>query len=191
MISLHHLHAFSAIAAKREVRHSTNMLSRRYAPTVRSAAELEKSLNIQLFECNRHGIMLTAAGEAVCLHARSIESELREIQNEAMDIGPLNVRPARGMKVLFDHRCIRIVCMLADGHYMPKVAHSLGMSHSAASQMIANLENVLGHALFLHTAHGMVLSKIGIRWIARFSRILAKLTNIESDIAALKCVVEA
>lgn len=118
MISLHHLHAFGTIAAKREVRHSTNMSSRRYAGAGWSAAELEKILNIRLFGCNRDGIMLTAAGETMCLHARAIEAELLELRNEAMHIGPLDARAGRNMEVLFSHRCPRIVCMLADAHHM-------------------------------------------------------------------------
>jgi DNA-binding transcriptional LysR family regulator len=172
MISLHHLRGFSTIAAKRGIHHSINMLSRRYAPAVRSAAELEKILNIQLFECNRNGIMLTAAGEAVCLHARAIEAELRAVRGDAMHMGAPDIRLARDMEALLNHRCLRVVCMLADKHHLPRVARAMGMSHSAASQMIANLENIIGHVLFLNTSHGMVLSDVGRRWIAPLGRVL-------------------
>lgn len=189
MISLHHLHAFSTIAAKRGIHHSTNMLSCRYAATVRSATELENSLNIKLFECNKHGIELTAAGEIVCLRAQVIEAELREVRDDAVCNGAQDVRPVRDIEVLFNHRCLRIVCMLADAHHMPDVAQAMGMSHSAASRMVANLESVLGHPLFHHADHGMVLSDVGIRWIVRFKRVLAELTHVEADVATLKCVL--
>lgn len=191
MISLHQLHAFSTIAAKRGIRHSTNMLSRRYSAVVRLAVALEKILNIQLFQCDRHGIVLTPAGEVVCLHAQAIEEELREVCDEAARIGAQDVRYARDMEALFNHRCLRTVCMLADAHYIPNVARAMGMSHSTAVQMITELEKVLGRELFCHTEHGMVPSDVGIRWIVRFNRVLMELAHIESDVAALKCVVEA
>jgi LysR family transcriptional regulator of gallate degradation len=190
MISLHHIHALRIITAKRGIQHSTNMVSRRYAPAVRSAAKLEKILNIQLFECNRNGITLTAAGEAVCEHARAIEAELREVRDDAMHVGTSDVRLARDLEAILNQRCLRIVCMLANTHHLPKVAYTMGVSYSVASHMIANLEKVLGHALFLSTSHGMFLTDMGKCWIGPLRRVLAELSQIESDIAALKCVVQ-
>lgn len=152
---------------------------------------LENILNIQLFECNRQGIVLTVAGEAVRLRAQAIEAELREVRDDAARIGAQDSPPACDMEVLFNHRCLRTVSMLADVQQMPNVARAMGMSQSAASQMIAELENVLGRALFRHTAHSMVPSDVGIRWIVRFNKVLAQLDNIVTDIAGLKYVVEA
>jgi LysR family transcriptional regulator of gallate degradation len=66
----------------------------------------------------------------------------------------------------------------------------MGTSQSAVSQAIARLEDMLGQPLFLRTAHGMVPTDAGRRWIERFERVLAELRHIPEDIAALAGVVE-
>jgi LysR family transcriptional regulator of gallate degradation len=93
------------------------------------------------------------------------------------------------MEALFNERRLQIAAMLADVHHMPTVAHAMGMSQSAISQAIARLEDALGQTLFRRTAHGMVPSDAGTRWIVRFNRVLVELDHIVSDVAALKGVL--
>lgn len=72
---------------------------------------------------------------------------------------------------------------------MPSVARAMGVSQSAVSQAIARLEDMLGQALFLRTAHGMMPTDAGRRWCESFERVLAELRHIPEDIAALAGVV--
>lgn len=72
---------------------------------------------------------------------------------------------------------------------MPSVARAMGTSQSAISQAITRLENMLAQPLFLRTAHGMLPTDAGRRWIERFERVLAELRHIPEDIAALDGIV--
>jgi LysR family transcriptional regulator of gallate degradation len=49
---------------------------------------------------------------------------------------------------------------------------------------------MLGQPLFLRTAHGMLPTDAGRRWIEHFERVLAELRHIPEDIAALDGVVQ-
>lgn len=190
LVSLRHLHAFSAVAAAGGIRRSSENLFRASSAVARSVAALEQSLEVRLFERKGRGMLLTAAGETVRLRADRIEAELREVRDEAMRLRDKSGAKVGGIEALLNERRLQAAALLAEVHYMPSVAHSMGSSQSAVSQAIARLEDMLGHPLFLRTAHGMVPTDAGRRWIERFERVLAELRHIPEDIAALAGVVQ-
>jgi LysR family transcriptional regulator, regulator for genes of the gallate degradation pathway len=193
LVSLRHLHAFSAVAAAGGIRRSSESLFRASSAVARSVAALEESLNVQLFERKGRGMLLTRAGETVRLRADRIEAELRDVRDEAMRMsgrgGERTSSKVGGIEALLNERRLQAAALLAEVHYMPGVAHALGASQSAISQAITHLENMLGQPLFLRTAHGMLPTDAGRRWIERFERVLAELRHIPEDIAALAGVV--
>ena len=193
LVSLRHLHAFSAVAAAGGIRRSSESLFRASSAVARSVAALEEGLNVQLFERKGRGMLLTRAGETVRLRADRIEAELREVRDEALRMSGRGAeRPGSkvgGIEALLNERRLQAAALLAEVHYMPGVAHALGASQSAISQAITHLENMLGQPLFLRTAHGMLPTDAGRRWIERFERVLAELRHIPEDIAALAGVV--
>lgn len=190
LVSLRHLHAFSAVAAAGGIRRSSENLFRASSAVARSVAALEQSLDVQLFERKGRGMLLTAAGETVRLRADRIEAELRELRDEAMRLRDKTGAKVGGIEALLNERRLQAAALLAEVHYMPSVAHSMGTSQSAVSQAIARLEDMLGQPLFLRTAHGMVPTDCGRRWIERFERVLAELRHIPEDVAALAGVVQ-
>lgn len=190
LVSLRHLHAFSAVAAAGGIRRSSENLFRASSAVARSVAALEQSLEVRLFERKGRGMLLTAAGETVRLRADRIEAELREVRDEAMRLSDKSGAKVGGIEALLNERRLQAAALLAEVHYMPSVAHSMGSSQSAVSQAIARLEDMLGQPLFLRTAHGMVPTDAGRRWIERFERVLAELRHIPEDIAALAGVVQ-
>lgn len=190
LVSLRHLHAFSAVAAAGGIRRSSESLFRASSAVARSVAALEQSLEVRLFERKGRGMLLTAAGETVRLRADRIEAELREVRDEAMRLRDKSGAKVGGIEALLNERRLQAAALLAEVHYMPSVAHSMGSSQSAVSQAIARLEDMLGQPLFLRTAHGMVPTDAGRRWIERFERVLAELRHIPEDIAALAGVVQ-
>lgn len=135
-------------------------------------------------------MLLTAAGETVRLRAQVIEAELREVRDDAVRLAAREGGLVGSMEALFNERRLQIAAMLADVHHMPSVARAMGMSQSAISQAIARLEDGLGQTLFRRTAHGMMPSDAGTRWMVRFNRVLVELEHIVSDVAALKGVLE-
>lgn len=189
-ISLHHLHAFSSVAATGGIRRSADMLYRASSAVARSVAALEESLDTQLFERKGRGMLLTAAGNTVRLRAQIIEAELREVRDDAVRLAVRDGALIGSTEALFNERRLQVAVMLADAHHMPTVARLMGMSQSAVSQAITKLEIVLGQTLFRRSAHGMVPSDAGTRWMVRFSRVLMELEHIASDVAALKGVLQ-
>jgi LysR family transcriptional regulator of gallate degradation len=193
LVNLRHLHAFSAVAAAGGIRRSSESLFRASSAVARSVAALEDGLNVQLFERKGRGMLLTRAGETVRLRADRIEAELREVRDEALRMsarsGERTGGKVGGIEALLNERRLQAAALLAEVHYMPGVAHALGASQSAISQAITHLEDMLGQPLFLRTAHGMLPTDAGRRWIERFERVLAELRHIPEDIAALAGVV--
>jgi LysR family transcriptional regulator of gallate degradation len=189
LVSLRHLHAFNAVAASGGIRRSSESLYRASSAVARSVAALEESLDAQLFERKGRGMLLTAAGDVVRKRADRIEAELHEVRDEAVRLRDRNGAKVGGIEALLNERRLQAAALLAEMHHMPSVAHVMGVSQSAVSQAIARLEDMLGQALFLRTAHGMVPTDAGRRWTESFERVLSELRHIPEDIAALAGVV--
>lgn len=190
LVSLRHLHAFRVVAALGGIRRSSESLYRASSAVARSVAALEESLAVQLFERKGRGMLLTAAGEVVRLRAERIEAELQDVRDDALRTQDRNGRKVGGIEALLNERRLQAASLLAEVHHMPTVAHALGTSQSAVSQAVARLEDMLGRPLFLRTAHGMLPTDAGRRWIERFERALAELRHIPEDLAALAGVVQ-
>ncbi|WP_091875331.1 LysR family transcriptional regulator [Massilia yuzhufengensis] len=189
-VSLRHLHAFRVVAALGGIRRSSESLHRASSAVARSVAALEESLEVQLFERKGRGMLLTAAGEVVRLRAERVEAELLSVRDDALRGQDRGAPKVGGIEALLNERRLQAAALLAEVHHMPTVAHALGASQSAVSQAISRLENMLGQPLFLRTAHGMLPTDAGRRWIGRFERALAELRHIPEDVAALAGVVQ-
>jgi LysR family transcriptional regulator of gallate degradation len=190
LVSLRHLHAFSVVAATGGIRRSSETLFRASSAVARSIAALEAALDVLLFERKGRGMLLTAAGEVVRLRASRIEAELRDVRDDAARLRDKGAAKLGGVEALLNERRLEAAALLAEVHHMPSVAHRMGISQSAVSQALARLEDMLGQPLFLRTAHGMLPTDAGRRWVERFERVLAELRHIPEDIAALAGVVQ-
>lgn len=190
LIGLRHLHAFRVVAATGGIRRSSHSLFRASSAVTRSVAMLEEQLGVPLFERKGSGMLPTAAGEAVRLRAERIEAELVHVRDDALRAQEKHGRTVGGIEALLNERRLQAAALLAEMHHMPTVAHAMGTSQSAVSQGIARLEGMLGQPLFLRTAHGMLPTDAGRRWVERFGRALAELRHIPADVAALAGVVQ-
>jgi len=189
-ISLRHLHAFRVVAATGGIRRSSLSLFRASSAVTRSVATLEEQLQVQLFERKGSGMLLTAAGEVVRLRADRIDAEFQAVRDDALRAQDKHGRKVGGIEALLNERRLQAAALLAEVHHMPTVAHTMGTSQAAVSQAISRLEDMLGQPLFLRTAHGMLPTDAGRKWIERFERALAELRHIPEDVAALAGVVE-
>lgn len=190
LVSLRHLHAFSVVAATGGIRRSSDTLYRASSAVTRSIASLECFLQVTLFERKGRGMLLTTAGEVVRLRAERIEIELISVRDDALRLAGRSGGKVGSMEALFSERRLQAAVLLAEMHHMPSVAHTMSTSQSAVSQSIARLEDMLSQPLFLRTAHGMVPTDAGRRWIKCFERVLAELRHIPEDLAALAGVVK-
>jgi LysR family transcriptional regulator of gallate degradation len=190
LVSLHHLHAFCAVAESGGIRRSSETLFRASSAVARSVGALEEALAVQLFERKGRGMLLTAAGEVVRLRADRIGAELRGVRDDALRQRDRAGGSVGGIEALLNERRLRAAALLAEMHHMPSVAHAMGTSQSAVSQAIARLEDMFGQPLFHRTARGMIPTDAGLRWIERFEIVLAELRFIPDDVAALSGVVQ-
>jgi LysR family transcriptional regulator of gallate degradation len=187
------LHAFRVVAATGGIRRSSESLFRASSAVTRSVATLEEQLGVQLFERKGSGMLLTAAGEVVRLRADRIDAELQAVRDDALRAQrthDAHGRKVGGIDALLNERRLQAAVLLAEVHHMPTVAHAMGTSQSAVSQAVSRLEDMLGQPLFLRTAHGMLPTDAGRRWVERFGRALAELRHIPEDVAALTGVIE-
>jgi LysR family transcriptional regulator of gallate degradation len=192
-LGLRHLHAFRVVAATGGIRRSSESLFRASSAVTRSVATLEEQLGVQLFERKGSGMLLTAAGEVVRLRADRIDAELQAVRDDALRAQrthDAHGRKVGGIDALLNERRLHAAVLLAEVHHMPTVAHAMGTSQSAVSQAVSRLEDMLGQPLFLRTAHGMLPTDAGRRWVERFGRALAELRHIPEDVAALTGVIE-
>jgi LysR family transcriptional regulator of gallate degradation len=189
-LSLHHLYVFAGVAAAGGVRRATETLHRASSAITRSVAELEEALDTPLFERKGRGMLLTRAGECVLLRTQQIEAILREVRDEAVRLSSRHGGTVASLESLYSERRLEVATLLAEAHHMPSVAAVLGISQSAVSQGVSRLEAILGQALFLRTARGMMPTDVGARWTVRFERVLAELRHISADVAALRGVLE-
>lgn len=189
LISLHHLHAFHVVATSGGIRASSEQLYRASSAVARSVAALEEQLDVQLFERKGRGMLLTAAGEVVRKRAERIATELLAVRDDALRLRERHGASVGGIDALRNERRLLAATLLAEMHHMPSVAQTMAVSQSAVSQAIARLENMLGQALFLRTARGMLPTDAGRHWCESFERVLAELRHIPEDLAALQGVV--
>ncbi|MFS2003427.1 LysR family transcriptional regulator [Duganella sp. CT11-25] len=188
-ISLHHLHAFSCVAAAGGVRRAAELLERSSSAVACSVAVLEKQLAVPLFERRARGMATTAAGAAVLLRARRIETELQQLHGEALRSAS-RAGPVGALATLFSEHRLQAAALLAELQHMPSAARVTGVSQPALSQAIAGLESTLGQPLFQRRARGMTPTETCLRWAVRCQRVLAELGHIAADVAALDGVLQ-
>jgi LysR family transcriptional regulator, regulator for genes of the gallate degradation pathway len=183
LLSLHHLHVFTVIAAHGGVRRAAEAMFRTPSALARSVATLEVALGTALFERKDRGMLLTADGQLALARMRRIQVELSEVRTEALRLRGSGVS---AIDALFNESRLQVAALLADVHHMPTVARRLGISQAAVSAALGKLEATLAQPLFHRSARGMMPTDVGTRWITRFERSLAELRHIEADIAAAR-----
>lgn len=73
---------------------------------------------------------------------------------------------------------------------MPAVARAFGITQPAISALVRELEARFGLALFVRSARGVTPTRAGMALAFRFKRALSELRSIDSDLAAIRGVVQ-
>ena len=77
-IKLSDLHILLAVAQTRSMAKAANQLAMSHPVISRSISDLERVLKVRLFERNRHGVELTAYGQALLDRSHAVFDELRQ-----------------------------------------------------------------------------------------------------------------
>src|SRR5690606_12669206 len=189
LIGLNQLFVFLGVADQGSVRRSAETLYRASSAVSRSIQQLERLLEVSLFERRGQGMLLTSAGERVQQRGLRIAADLEWVRADAVSQAqaPSSVAP---VSALFHTRRLQLASMLYDVRHITTVALQTGLTQPAVSSAIAKLEASLGKALFYRSARGLIPSESAEKWMLAFKRVLAELRAIRADVGALKGVLE-
>lgn len=187
-LAIRHLRAFIAVAAYGSVNKAARSLLRAQSAVTRSIHELERDLEVALFERRAQGMLPTRFGQALLLRARLMQTEMDRARRELLPhVAPKNRgRTAPVFDLLVPTRRLQIFVALTEQHHMPSVAESIGVTQPAVSMTISHLEESIGVALFDRTAKGMVPTPAGGILALRIKRALAEMRNAIAEIAAIR-----
>lgn len=184
-IGLKQLRVMIAVADTGSVTKAAETLYRAQSAITRSISQLEKALDVELFERKTSGMLCTTPGNLVLFRARRIMEELLHAGEEmaGKSEGHAFARGHVPLVLLSDRRLLSFVKLVELGH-MPTVAQALGISQPAVSTLIHDMETGLGVSLFFRSSKGMLPTPSGHALAFRVKRALAEMRHIEADLAA-------
>ncbi|MFA7680506.1 MAG: LysR family transcriptional regulator [Pigmentiphaga sp.] len=189
LIGLNQLFVFLGVADQGSVRRSAETLYRASSAVSRSIQQLERLLEVSLFERRGQGMLLTSAGERVQQRGLRIAADLEWVRADAVSQAQASSAVAP-VSALFHTRRLQLASMLYDVRHITTVALQTGLTQPAVSSAIAKLEASLGKALFYRSARGLIPTESAEKWMLAFKRVLAELRAIRADVGALKGVLE-
>lgn len=149
----------------------------RSAPAVtRAVLELEDELGLDLFERSRQGLRPTVAGLLVLARIRRAVEHLRAAEEE--------IAPASMLSHRVTHQHLHTVIALMESQTQTRAAQQLGLSQPAITRTLREIENLIGHPLFLRTPRGMQPTPRGEQLFRRAKLALAEVRAVADDIAA-------
>lgn len=187
-LGIRHLRAFLAVADHGSANKAAQALLRAQSAVTRSIHELERELEVDLFERRAQGMLPTRFGQALLLRARLMQAEMERARRELLPHAAPRGRSRNApiFDMLVPERRLQIFVALAEQHHMPSVADSLGVTQPAVSMAIHHFEESIGVALFDRTARGVLPTPAGALLALRVKRMLAESRNAVAEIAAMR-----
>jgi LysR family transcriptional regulator of gallate degradation len=153
----------------------------------RSIAELEKAVNLRLFERTSRGIRLNAYGEAVLIRASRISEEINEAADLFSRKDPKSGSSLTGaiVNVLYDNRKLQLLIHIDGLKNVFLAAARMGITPAGASMALARIEAVFGQSLFDRRAEGLIATEATNQLLIHARRIQAELRHMASDLSAI------
>jgi len=158
-INLMQLKFFLEVAEFQSISKAAEHLFRTQSAITRAIIDLEKQLNVQLFERHYNGVILTDIGDFIYQQARKAIAELQQI--------PLTVHqylvhkaPPNEPFFLYNTRRLEIFSTLFLTKGMKNTASLLNITQPAVSSAIKVLETSLGTELFARTPNGIKATEL-------------------------------
>lgn len=190
-VNLRHLQAFTAVSVFGSVTQAAESLFRVPSAVTRAVGELEHCLGHALFERKSRGMLLNAYGAATGVRVGRMEQEFKAACQELAGVpGARKLDTWALLSAMFNGRRLAMFSALAEMRHMPAVAAQFGVTQSALSALVRELEARTGCTLFTRSARGVAPTPAGEQVAFRCSRALAELRSIGSDLAALEGVVQ-
>jgi LysR family transcriptional regulator of gallate degradation len=187
--NLRNLHVFASVAASGSVTRSADNLFRAQSAITRSVKALENELGVTLFERKARGMLLNEYGRVVQQRAIRIEQELMICCIE-LSTSRRAPPPTGLLHVLLNEQRLQSFVELTRHHHLGTVANLRGVSRTAISVSIRELEQHLQTKLFERSAKGLIPTDAGRIASFRVRRALGELRVVQQEIAAMQGSME-
>ncbi|MFT4020579.1 MAG: LysR family transcriptional regulator [Acinetobacter sp.] len=160
-INLLQLKFFIEVAKYQNISKAAEHLYRTQSAVTRAIADLEKQLNVQLFERHHQGVILTEIGKFIYQQTHIVIEELQHIPEIVEKLRQDNSAfQPRDCYFLYNTRRLEIFSLLYLTQGMKNTASLLNITQPAVSSAIKLLENALHVELFSRTANGIQPTEI-------------------------------
>lgn len=177
--ALMQIRAFVRVAEHGSISRACPFLLRAQSVITRSILDLEKRLDVPLFERHANGMLLTPYGKAILPRALRILAELDAIP------ALLGHAPHEPLYLLQTRR-LEIFVKLCETRHMQTVAKAFDLTQPAISASLKILEEGAAKALFERTARGLQPTRASYDILYPVRRALNDLRRLEADVAAIK-----
>jgi LysR family transcriptional regulator of gallate degradation len=187
-----HLRAFLAVTRAGSLVKSGRLLHRAQSAVTRAIKELEREVDSELFERHARGMMLTETGRTLLVRTERAFDEMEAARAAfATDLAEgMWQRNAPVFTLSIGRQRLSVLIELAEQRSMAAVAVSLGISQSAVSQALREIETGLGVKIFKRTTLGMWPTPLGAVLALHVKRAFAELRIAEDEIHSLKSNVQ-
>jgi DNA-binding transcriptional LysR family regulator len=153
----------------------------------RAVLELERRLQVRLFDRAARGMLATAAGTRAAQRARVLFEHLCKGAQEAAATMPERQRrggSAERFAAVVAPASLKALLAVAPAASEAGAARALGISQPAVHRALRALEHLCGATLFQKSARGTRLSEAGDALLRRVKLAAAEARALEGDIAA-------
>lgn len=186
MLNPRHLRAFVSVARTGSVARAAEQGHRVQSAISHSVRQLEAELGVALFERRARGMLLTEFGRVLLLRA---ENGFRELEAARQAFAILctkrrwNAHAPIFMLGIGRQRLLVFLDLMKQCH-MGAVARRFGISQSAVSQALREVEQGLAVQLVTRLPAGISPNPLGERLALHLQRALAELAKVEEEIAS-------
>lgn len=184
-MTVSHLRPFVTVAQRGSITKASRALNRAQSAVTRSILELEHEIGEPLFERSNQGVLLTAFGRTLLRRTHRALQEMDTARDELVAAAAKVSMHAPIFSLSIGVRRLLALTALADQRHMGSVASTLGISQSAVSQSIRQIESSLGLQLFERSIRGVRPNNLGSILSFYVKRALSELRIAEDEIVSL------
>ncbi|MDI5932388.1 LysR family transcriptional regulator [Halomonas kalidii] len=180
--SLRCLRALATVAERGSVLAAAEALNLSQPAVSRAIRDLEKTLDLSLFERHHGGMLCTEAGELVTHRCRRVLHQFARAERQLaqLPLGGHFHRLAQRLSL----RHLRVLVTLAETRNERQAARRLALTQPTVSASLRDLEGRVGTPLFLRTQRGLIATPGGTL-LSRHAKVaLREMALLQDDIAA-------
>jgi LysR family transcriptional regulator of gallate degradation len=187
------LRAVRAVAASGSTARAAEVLHLSQPAVTRAVRDVERTLELQVFERNARGMALTEGGRVLTARLERSFTQLaaadRQLSLLAAGHRLGSTAKSGQIEAQAGHKHLAVWTALAAAGSELRCAEAMGLSQSAVCQAVGELEHLAGVRLFHRSARGMRLTEPGESALRHVKLALFELDNATADLAAHRGVV--